>query len=199
MSPMEASITPQAIVEAAVDVVTAAGLDALTYRRVAAQAGCSTSPVVAAFPNASALAQAAIEEINRGFGEHLAAGAASRPDSPFLGMGLAYVDFAARWPSRFAALFLSDQVGQASFDDLVDDDIHAFVFAALAGSGIDAAVTRDLVTDMWIYVHGMASFIATNALTAEPADVERRLKRVMAGMRLAVTNNETTEKEDRDE
>jgi AcrR family transcriptional regulator len=163
-------------------------LDALTYRRVAAQAGCSTSPVIAAFPNASALAQAALEEINQLFGEHLTAGAAGRPGNPFLGMGLAYVDFAARWPSRFAALFLSDQVGQASFDDLVHENVHAFVFAALGErAGMDAGKARALVTDMWIYVHGMAAFIATNALTAEPADIERRLRAVMKGLLLAAT------------
>jgi len=200
MSPVEATVSRQAIVDAAVEVVTAAGLDALTYRRVAAQVGCSTSPVVAAFPNASALAQAAVEEINRLFGEHLAAGAAGRPDNPFLGMGMAYVDFAACWPSRFAALFLSDQVGQASFDNLVDDNIHAFVFAALGGQpSLDAAKTRALVTDMWIYVHGMATFIATNTLTAQPADIERRLRAVMRGFRLAATENEDTQKEGRNE
>jgi len=195
MAPAETSISQQDIVDAAVDVITTAGLDSLTYRRVAAQAGCSTSPVVAAFPNASALAQAAVEDINRLFGEHLAAGAASRPDNPFLGMGLAYVDFASRWPGRFAALFLSDQVGQASFDDLVADDVHAFVFSALgSGSGMDRAQTRTLVTDMWIYVHGMAALIATNALSAKPADIEQRLRRVMTGFRLAATVNEKGEK-----
>ena len=61
--------------------------------------------------------------------------------------------------------FLPDQVGQASFNYLVDDGVHAFVFAALVDqAGLEATKIRVLVTDMWIYVQAMTAFIAAIAL-----------------------------------
>jgi AcrR family transcriptional regulator len=168
------------ILEAALRLLTDEGHVALTVRRVAAEAGCSTIGVYTWFGGKDGLVDALWTE---GFASFDAALRRARPaDGPLgrlQGLARAYRRWALRHPRHYRVMFLNAVVGHTPGPDAVAVSLSAFV--ALQDAVTEAANRHELVTDdldavaltMWGAVHGLVALELAGA--APPSAASRAL------------------------
>jgi len=102
--PPKTRFTPDAILDAAIELTRADGVHALTARAVAAQLGSSTAPIFSNFGGMEALHEQLIDRIITRFVE---ATDIVRDEDPMISAGLGMVRFAAEEPRLYEALFLT--------------------------------------------------------------------------------------------
>lgn len=94
------------MIDAAYRMVTSEGIEALTVRRLAQEAGTSTMAVYSRFGSISAVAEAVSERGFAEFGTLLAsAGTSDDPVVDLMGQGLAYLRFATQRPLLYTLMF----------------------------------------------------------------------------------------------
>lgn len=204
-SPEPAVGTPrERLLRAAREVVATDGLEGLTLRAIARQAGVSHGAPLRHFPSLAALLAAVAAE---GFArlvatvdDHIAAAdAAAAADGTSLGArerlavaGRAYVAFALRDPGVFSVTFRPERVdvtdpgyqrqGAASFRQLV-----GLVEAAQAEGWQPDHRADELAAVLWSHVHGLAELALHGALSAVAGpDAVARLGDLSAALTLGV-------------
>ena len=103
------SITKEMIQKAAFEIAKTEGMEAVTARRLADKAGCSTQPIFRIYENMEQL-QNEIFEMAIGFFSDFYTAYGQKhaePEKPFVRFGMAYIDFAIRQPQLFCLLLLS--------------------------------------------------------------------------------------------
>jgi AcrR family transcriptional regulator len=168
----------QALIETAVKTIARHGIDALSLRELAAQAGVSPGAPYHHFPNRSDLLASIAEE---GFAQLEAQLIAARDAAPdgasarLEALGLAYVTFAVSSPGYFRVMFHGasnspgpTEVGLRTFN-ILRDSVVACQHAGEAPKG-DAT---GLVLLAWSAVHGFATLWVDRALPFEGLEPER--------------------------
>lgn len=162
-----------ALVEAAVGLVTRAGVEGLTLRGVARLAGVSSAAPYRHFADKRALLAAVAEEGFRRLASALhAAGGADDTLGRFRARGRAYVIFATSHPSHFRVMFgreLADRSGypglqdaaRAAFDALVEGMSEAQRVRVVAEGD-----PRELGLTAWSAMHGLATLLLDGRLQA---------------------------------
>ena len=162
-------------------VLTSEGPDALRLRRLAAEAGTSTSAVYSLFGGKPGVLRALFVEAFTRLGTHLASVAPSaNPAADILALGRAYRTSATANPHLYSVMFGSPVPG---FEPGSEDSAHAeATFQPLLDAvrrGIAAGVLRTvepglIATALWAGVHGLVSLELGRAMPREagaPADV----------------------------
>jgi AcrR family transcriptional regulator len=145
-----------AIVEAALAVVEAEGLAALTARRVASELNLSTAPVYGKFDSMEALARAVMERARDLLVSYTERG---YTDRAFLDIGTGIAMFAKEHPRLYRALFLES--GQ--FESIVNGFLEHLTEEMRRDQRFVHLPRKprvELVHRMWTYTHGLASMIA---------------------------------------
>lgn len=128
--PPRAKYTRDEIVQIALDLVAAKGIDALNVRNLAAALGTSTRPIFTAFKNMGEL----IEEVNsaaaKRFDEYASRLSSDLP--AFKSVGMQMILFASEQPKLFQLLFMSDKARECLPDGSAND--AAAVSQQTAGS-----------------------------------------------------------------
>lgn len=128
--PPRAKYTRDEIVQIALDLVAAKGIDALNVRNLAAVLGTSTRPIFTAFKNMGEL----IEEVNsaaaKRFDEYASRLSSDLP--AFKSVGMQMILFASEQPKLFQLLFMSDKARECLPDGSTND--AAAVSQQTAGS-----------------------------------------------------------------
>ncbi len=158
--PRKFLFTKEEIVDAAVDLAREKGYDAITARALGAKLGSSPRPIFSYFSSMSDV-QAAVEKaaIAR-YREYLRAERERGEYPPYKASGMAYIRFAREEKELFKLLFMRPQKDENSaalnsdFDDMTD------LVAGQADISTDKAKLFHL--EIWAYVHGVATMIATN-------------------------------------
>ena len=157
----KATITQKEIVNAAFKITRKEGFEAITSRKLAAAAGCSTQPIFRIYENMDALKQDVYDKAAQYYEEYYAECKKNHED-PFIDLGLAYIGFAQKYPHLFRLLFIS-QPGEdsKSMYDLVngkDENVVKEINKAAAKGAKDA---QQLFMQMWIFIHGAGCMAVT--------------------------------------
>jgi AcrR family transcriptional regulator len=168
----------RALLDEALVIIGAEGVDALTLREIGARVGVSRTALYRHFADKPALLAAVATEGFRMLRERLAGAweEAGRGRAGFRAMGVAYIGFAMENPAHYRVMFGRfdrsrpdaelEAEGAAAFGVLVD------AVAALQGSGMLAADdTLQMAQFVWALVHGVAMLAIDGALH-EPGTVE---------------------------
>lgn len=164
----------RALVAHACEALEAEGVEAFSLRGVAARAGVSHNAPYRHFADRTALLSAAAQQ---GF-EDLAARLteASEPGTPLVGVGRAYLDFAARRPHMYRLMFGSDVIRPAGEPDPELRSTSRQTFTAFT-SAVAACIPQSeseyagaVAAILWADLHGMALLL-----------VERRIQPWMTG------------------
>lgn len=181
--PPKERITEQAIVDASLELVRTAGIAALHARSVSKALGCSVQPIFHKFASMESLKETVYQKANLLFEEQLNRGLASHP-IPFLGMGLAYIDFARGEKELFKFLFMSDALPSKEMVNLASDEANKPIVAIIAQmTGLDHRKAEQIFLGIWLMVHGIASMMATNECTLDDAQIETLLKHTFTGLK----------------
>lgn len=159
--------TKEALVQAALQVCRNEGMENLTVRRIAKEAGCTTQPVVYHFENLQTLKDAVFNAADALFEETLMH-ITGRYADPMLEIGMNYIRFAMEEPHLFRLLFQSQYYSAASLRDLVSSPALDPILNILQeAEGFEREQAVDLFAILFISVHGIASLASANTLEDE--------------------------------
>jgi AcrR family transcriptional regulator len=179
----------RALVDVSVELVEADGAAALSLREVARRLGVSHAAPGHHFADRSALLAAVAA---RGF-EELADAMQRASESAGCGAdrlnatGVGYVEFAARHPLLFRAMFGAEIAGVTGDAELARATARAFDVLVSAvrealGASADPARVRVTITAAWSLVHGLATLFIDDKLGVgrTPADAKSLAREVTA-------------------
>jgi len=183
--PPKTVVTREVIIDGAIREVRDNGPESLSARSVAAAIGCSTQPIYSAFGSIGALVDATVDRtLDIALSHRLPS---PDPESAFLGIGLAYLDFSRSEPNLFRLLIargrerLSPASPEWPLRGLTAQMREDAVLAELPEERL-----QRLLKDMFVYTHGLAT-LATERPTAKELENERTLLREVGGRMIALT------------
>lgn len=171
--PRKPSVTKEAMVEGAFQLVRRHGHEALTARALASELGCSTQPIMYQFPNLSELRELVYQRADAYHTQYLLEG------TDLLDIGLRYVRFAAVESPLFRLLFQSGHFDGKSLAELIADPAAESLLQATAREmGTPDGGMAERFEALFAMVHGYASLVANNAMAFDEDAVARTLRRV---------------------
>ena len=157
------SITQDMIKEAAFELTRAEGVEAVTARRLADKAGCSTQPIFRVYEKMQELHEEVFQMAVNYFSEFYETGKQKEQVSgkPFVQFGLLYIEFALKEPRLFTMLFLSPNRYGRSLYELLNGSTGAFVREMNRAKAEGVKDPGSLFMKMWIFIHGAACMTIT--------------------------------------
>ncbi len=149
------SITKEAILQAAFEMTRAEGLTNVTARRLADHAGCSTQPIFRVYSAMDELYGEIYEMAISYFSDYYA-NFKGVDQTPFVNLGLAYIQFAEKEPQLFQLLFMGEKRNGHSLIELLNGN-----GALVKEIGKAGAKGSDIFMKMWIFIHGAACMVIT--------------------------------------
>ncbi len=159
--PRTISITKENLIDAAIELLKREGLSALTARKLAKEAGCSTQPIFRAYQNMDELYADVFGVCAHIFSEHCASDR-SASNVPFVNLGLAYISFAQSNKEIFRLLFLSDNRYGRSLLELLNGETGFLKEQIAAAKEQGCKDPQGLFMKMWMLIHGSACMSLTD-------------------------------------
>ena len=154
-------ITKEEIVSAAFKITKREGFHAVTSRKLAAAAGCSTQPIFRAYKNMEEL-KVDVYERTAAFYEAYYEQYQKTNITPFVDLGMAYIDFALKYPNLFRLLFLAEREDKLkSMYDLVNGTGDYVVREVEKARSMGVGNAKQLFMKMWIFIHGAGCMACT--------------------------------------
>ncbi len=180
--------TEEILLDCAFEMARKSGIDSINARDLAKELGCSTKPIFRLFSSMDDLKHAIYERASNLYNERMFQGL---HESSFLGMGLAYIDFAREEKKLFELLFLSNKYKISSFSDLLSDVENQGIIAIISKlTGLTQTSAKSLFIDVWLTTHGIATMCATNTCDLDSSEIESILKDVFEGVKQKLLNGE---------
>lgn len=178
--PSSPKIPKEMILDYALKMLIRDGYDSLNIKSIAKEIGCSTQPISWHFGNMNGLRNA-LSEYARNYAINKLFDMEENAVQSFLNLGINYINIACDEPNLFKYIFMN---GCGTY---VADNIKVF-----SDAGQNAVVTQMLsnqlgiakeqvsvcVQDLSIYVHGLASYIATGVVKISKEEAKEMLMRV---------------------
>ena len=160
--PPEARIDKKMIIEAGLKIVRTQGENALNVRRIAAELGCSTQPVMYHYKTVEDLKAdiyAAADELHT---EYIMAPDESAED-PALSIGLRYIRFANEEKHLFRFLFQSGKFRNTNLRGLISsDELSPILRVIFMKTGLTEMQAKEAFETLFTLVHGAAGMLANN-------------------------------------
>ena len=172
----------QQILEAALALVREEGAEALNARAVAKRLGCSTQPIFRAFANMDELKLAVVEQAEKVYSGYIES-SKHHGVRPYKQTGLAYVRFAREESELFRLLFMRDRRGEMTSADIQDPQMEYVLQTLMNATGLTCGQAYTFHLMMWVYVHGLASMVATHYLDFSDQDIDMLLTQQFQGMK----------------
>ncbi len=178
--PPKFRFTRDEIIAAAIGLTREQGFPALTARALADRLGSSTKPIFGLFANMDEVQQAELTAADGLYRQTLAREMQRTDIPPYKGSGLGYIRFAMDEPELFRLLFMRDRKDEP----LTEDRESLRPLLALIMQNVklteDEAYLFHLET--WVFVHGIATMIATGYLHWDMDFASRALTDVYQGL-----------------
>ena len=153
------------VISGALEIVQNEGMGGLTARALASRLGSSAKPIFGLFKNMEEVQQEVIKAANTIYQSYLSNDISAGKYPPYKASGMAYVRFAREKRELFKLLFMCDRSSENIEEDRESILPLLDMIQKNLGIGEDEAYLFHL--EMWIYVHGIATMIATSYLDWE--------------------------------
>ncbi len=178
--PPKNRFTKDEIISCALGIAEDGGMEAVTARAVAARLGASPKVIFGIFESMAKLQGEVAAAAYQKYLDEQARLCESGEYPVYKASGMAYIGFARRYPKLFKILFMEvsppDEPGK-----LEELDRFAGIVSHNVGISVDDA--RMFHLEMWVYVHGIATMIATGYLNWEVETVSRMLTDAYMGLK----------------
>lgn len=183
--PPKVKFTKEQMVTCAVNLVRKSGAAGLTARALAAELGCSAKPIFGLFQNMDEVKGEVIRSAHALYQARLREAMREGRYPPYKASGIAYIQFAREEKELFKLLFMRDRTGEKPEDERAELlPILALIMESL-GLGEEDALRFHM--EMWVYVHGVATMIATSYLDWEMEFISKILTDVYEGLKYRYT------------
>ncbi|MBU5671000.1 TetR/AcrR family transcriptional regulator [Paenibacillus brevis] len=181
--PPKPKISREDMLKGALDLVREQGWGSINARNLASRLGCSTQPIFSHFATMEDLKAEVFHEAEQLYNTAMWAGLQASGED-FLGMGMAYIDFARTEPQLFQLLFMSSSIVQGDLAGIAgttegDDQVIAFLSSK---TGLSLNEAQKLYTTLWFAVHGIASLLATNGCKIDEQEAKSVLRHTFKGV-----------------
>ncbi len=178
--PAKRLITKTQMIQAAFNLARRRGMSAVNARSVSRELKCSTRPIYLAFKGMAELKQAVAEEIEKTFRGYLEREAASCKYPEYKAYGMAYIRFAREEKHLFGYMFMRNR---ESFE-AADGGDYGYVLKALQNStGLEGSLTERFHAECWVFVHGIATMLATSYLDLDDGAISDMVTDMYTGLK----------------
>ncbi len=188
--------TREEIVEAALELTRERGMAALTARSLAERLGTSTKPVFGLFSGMEEVQRAVIEAAAQRFQDYLRDAMSSGKYPPYKASGMGYISFAREERELFRLLFMRDRTGES--DSGSRESLRPLLGVIQRSTGLSEDEAYAFHMEMWIYVHGIATMIATAYIDWDVEYASRALTDAYVGLRYRYCGEEKADGSDKD-
>ena len=178
--PPKFKFTRDEIVRAALDLTRRAGPDGLTARALGSALGSSVKPIFGLFKNMEEVQDAVLSAAQDLYQSYLAQDMAAGKYPPYKASGMGYIRFAREEKEIFKLLFMCDREGRPPEPGREMDVIIPLI---MKNTGLTREKAELFHLEMWIFVHGVASMIATSYLDWEMETVSEVLTDAYMGLK----------------
>lgn len=158
--PPKMKFTREEIIAAALEITREQGFSAVTARGLGSRLGSSAKPIFGLFQNMEEVQQETIKAADALYRDYLREDMSRGNYPPYKASGMAYIRFAKEQRELFKLLFMRDRSMETT--ERTAEEFEPLISLIQNNTGIskDSAVLLHL--EMWFYVHGIASMIATS-------------------------------------
>jgi len=179
--PPKTKVTREEIIDKATELVRLVGADGVNARSVATALGCSTQPIFSNFSSMDELRLAIARKAETVYGEYMKREIDEGKYPPYKASGMAYIRFAKEERELFKLLYMRDRSNEIIPDETeLGNEMETIVRRNTGLYGDEAKLFH---LEMWAYVHGIASMVATGYLELDTELVSRMLTDSYQGLR----------------
>lgn len=179
--PPKVLFTRKEVIRAAVEVTRRNGFAGLTARALAAELGCSPKPVFGLFKNMEEVQREVLLAADRLYTAYIESDMQKGKYPPYKASGMAYIRFAKEERELFKLLYMRDRSGEVIGEDRAS--ILPLLELIEKNLGVDEDTAYRFHMEMWIYVHGIATMIATGFLRWDDAWIDTILTDAYTGLK----------------
>ena len=183
--PPKFKFTRDEINNAALNVTRKNGISGLTARALAAELGCSVKPIFGLFKNMEEVGQEVFIASDLLYQNYLREDMAKGKYSPYKASGMAYIRFAKEERELFKLLFMRDRSREKIEEN--KEEIRPLMQLIQQNLGISEDEAYLFHLEMWLYVHGIATMIATSYLDWDDEFISRVLTDAYMGLKYRYT------------
>lgn len=190
--PPKFKFTKQEIINAALGIVRSGGMSALTARSLAASLNCSVKPIFGTFQNMEEVQSEVISAAMKLYHSYLEDDIAAGNYPPYKATGMAYIRFAKEEKELFKLLFMRDRTFEAAVA-ADNDELQPILNIVQNQTGFSKEDATLFHVEMWVFVHGIATMMATSYLEWDTDFISRMISDAYSGISSRVFNKEKTE------
>lgn len=179
--PPKFRFTREEILNAALGLTRRGGLSGLTARALAAELNCSAKPIFGLFENMEEVQREVCSSANALYQNYLREDMAKGEYPPYKASGMAYIRFAREERELFKLLFMRDRSRELTAEDR--EEIRPLLELIQQNLGLSEDDAYMFHLEMWLYVHGIATMIATSYLDWQDDLISRVLTDAYMGLK----------------
>ena len=179
--PPKFKFTREQIVAAALEGTRKNGITGLTARGLAAELGSSAKPIFGLFQNMEEVQREVVSAANTLYQSYIKKGMADNKFPPYKASGIAYIQFAKEEKELFKLLFMRDRTDEKIEENR--EEIRPILDLIMKNLGIDENEAYFFHLELWLYVHGIATMIATNYLEWDIEFIDKALTDAYQGLK----------------
>lgn len=179
--PRKFMFTRDEIITAALKLVKTGGISALTARALGAELGSSSRPIFGLFKNMEEVQQEVLKAANDLYQSYLKEDMQKGIYPPYKASGMAYIRFAKEEKELFKLLFMRDRSHESKEENR--EEIRPLLELIQQGLGLNEEDAYLFHVEMWIYVHGIATMLATSYLEWDEMFISKVITDGFEGMK----------------
>ena len=160
--PPKCKFTKEEVVQAALDMTRESGISSITARALGERLGSSSRPIFSLFQSMQEVQQEVIQAANALYQDYLKRDMAAGEYPIYKASGIAYIRFAKEEKELFKLLFMRDRSSEQIGDS--KNELKPLIEIIMKNTGLSEQDAYMFHLEMWVYVHGIATMIATSYL-----------------------------------
>ena len=179
--PPKCRFTREQIIQAALELTAEKGIGALTARSLAQRLGSSAKPIFGLFTNMEEVQQEVLKAADQRYQAYLQEDMSAGQYPPYKASGMAYIQFAREEKELFKLLFMRDRSGETVQEN--KEELRPLLNLLQKNLNLSEQQAYLFHLQMWVYVHGIATMVATNYLNWDDAFVSGVLTNAYLGLK----------------
>lgn len=179
--PPKSRFTKKEIVDAALNITREEGFRAVTARALGARLHSSPKVIFGLFANMEELQQEVIKAANDLYQRYLQEDMAAGRYPPYKASGMAYIRFAREETELFKLLFMRTRTKKEA--EQPADEMKEILALIQKNTGLSAERALYFHLEMWTFVHGIATMLATSYLELDAETISTMLTDIYMGVK----------------
>lgn len=179
--PPKCKFTREEVIQAALEIVRESGINSVTARAVGAKLNSSSKVIFSLFRNMEELHEEMIKAADNIYQSYISENMAKGEYPPYKASGMAYIRFAKEEKELFKLLFMRDRTNETIHEN--HEAIKPLLELIQKNTGLGEENAYLFHIEMWVYVHGIATMIATSYLNWDWDFISRMLTDAFLGMK----------------